>query len=145
LRAVLDEEVGRLPEHYRAPFVLCYFQGRTNEEAARELGRPVGTILSRLSRAREQLRARLIRRGLAPAGVASVLALAGEAGAVPLSPALVGTTVKAAVAIAAGEAVAGAVLAPVAALTEGVLRAMYVAKLKMGLTVLLALTLVSGG
>src|SRR5439155_268020 len=76
LREVLDEEVSRLPEKYRLPFVLCYLQGRTNEEAARELGRPVGTILSRLSRARERLRERLTRRGLAPGLLGP--ALAGE-------------------------------------------------------------------
>src|ERR1700677_3089991 len=65
LRPVLDEEINRLPEKYRAPFVLCHLQGHTNEEAAQLLGCPKGTILSRLSRGRERLRARLARRGLA--------------------------------------------------------------------------------
>src|SRR5262249_34111246 len=48
LRAVLDGEVNRLPDKYRSPFVLCYLEGRTNEEAARLLRCPKGTILSRL-------------------------------------------------------------------------------------------------
>ena len=51
VKAILDEEVGRLPEKYRQPVVLCYLEGLTNEEAARRLACPHGTILSRLSRA----------------------------------------------------------------------------------------------
>jgi RNA polymerase sigma factor (sigma-70 family) len=61
---VLYEEIGRLPDRYRAPFVLCYLQGRTNEEAARQLGCAPGTIFSRLARARQRLRSRLERRGV---------------------------------------------------------------------------------
>src|SRR5262249_51745104 len=63
-RAVVDEEVGRLPAKYREAVVLCYLQGWTNEEAARRLGCPKGTVLSRLARARDRLRRRLERRGL---------------------------------------------------------------------------------
>ncbi len=74
---VLDEEVSRLPEQYRAPFVLCHVEGRTNEEAARELGCPVGTVLSRLARARQRLRDRLTRRGVTLGVLAAVVA--GEA------------------------------------------------------------------
>jgi RNA polymerase sigma factor (sigma-70 family) len=65
LRPVLHEEVNRLPEKYRTAVVLCYLQGRTNEEAAAVLQWPVGTVKGRLSRAREMLRSRLTRRGLA--------------------------------------------------------------------------------
>jgi RNA polymerase sigma factor (sigma-70 family) len=64
LRPVLHEEVNRLPEKYRTAVVLCYFEGRTNEEAAELLQWPVGTVKGRLSRAREMLRTRLNRRGL---------------------------------------------------------------------------------
>src|SRR5262245_48786399 len=66
LRPVLDEEVGRLPRKYREPFVLCYVEGLTNEQAARVLGCPPGTVFSRLAWARERLRRALRRRGLAP-------------------------------------------------------------------------------
>ena len=65
LRPVLLEEVRRLPEKYREAVVLCYLEGRTNEEAAALLEWPVGTVKGRLFRAREMLRARLTRRGLA--------------------------------------------------------------------------------
>jgi hypothetical protein len=80
IRTVIDEEVGRLPEKYRAPVTLCYLAGKTNEEAARELGCPVGTVHGRLAWAREALRARLTRRGFAlPAGGLAVLVAAETA------------------------------------------------------------------
>ena len=67
---VVQEEVRRLPEKYRAVVVLCYWQGLTQEQAAAQLGCPLGTVRSRLARARNLLRRRLTRRGLAPlAGV----------------------------------------------------------------------------
>src|SRR5439155_25910405 len=64
LRPILDEEVQRLPDKYRVPFLLSYLEGRSNAEVARELGCPKGTVASRLARAREKLRARLARRGV---------------------------------------------------------------------------------
>jgi HlyD family secretion protein len=63
---VLHAELARLPERDRVPLVLCDLEGQTHEQAARHLGWPVGTVKSRLSRARDRLRHRLIRRGLAP-------------------------------------------------------------------------------
>jgi HlyD family secretion protein len=61
--AAIEEEVARLPEPMRVAFVLCQFEGRSAAEAAALIGCPEGTILSRLARARERLRARLTRRG----------------------------------------------------------------------------------
>jgi RNA polymerase sigma factor (sigma-70 family) len=61
---VLDAELGRLPEKYRAPLVLCHLQGMTHEAAARELGCPAGSMAKRLSRGQELLRARLAGRGV---------------------------------------------------------------------------------
>ena len=64
IRRVLDAALGQLPEKYRAPVVLCYLEGKTNEEAARQLGWPPGTMSRRLQRARSLLRQRLGRCGL---------------------------------------------------------------------------------
>ena len=58
----LYEELGKLPEKYRQPVILCYLEGLTNEEAARKLGWPVGTVKIRMARARDMLRSRLTRR-----------------------------------------------------------------------------------
>jgi RNA polymerase sigma factor (sigma-70 family) len=65
LRPVLDDELKRLPERYRRPIVLFYLEGKSAEEVATAMGRPRGTVLSQLARAREQLRIRLSRRNLA--------------------------------------------------------------------------------
>ena len=66
LRSVLDEELSRLPEKYRAPLVLCYLGGLTHDEAAEQLRWPVGTLRSRMAHARDRLRTRLARRGFGP-------------------------------------------------------------------------------
>jgi RNA polymerase sigma factor (sigma-70 family) len=83
--AILDEEVDRLPEKFRAPVVLYYLQGKTNEEAARELRCPAGTLKSRLLRARELLCARLTQRGVAlsAASLSVLLATTAEAAMAP--------------------------------------------------------------
>ncbi len=73
LTEALDGEIRRLPERYRLPMVLCYLLGRTNDEAARELGCPRGTVAVRLARARERLRRRLLRRGFGPAVALPIL------------------------------------------------------------------------
>src|SRR5262245_50032712 len=128
-RAVVDEEVGRLPAKYREPVVLCYLQGQTNEEAARRLGCPKGTVLSRLARARDRLRRRLERRGLGPCalGLGEMLA----PGEVPVS-ALAG----------AGRAGAsGGALA----LAEGVLSSMFLHQLKWVGVACLVLALAAAG
>jgi RNA polymerase sigma factor (sigma-70 family) len=143
VRPVLDDEISRLPAKYRVPVVRCYLEGCTNEEAAAELGCPVGTVYSRLAWARERLRSRLLRRGvtLTAAGLGVLLANGAVPAAVP--PALAETTLHAAFAYAAHPAAAD-VSAGAAALTKGELRSMFFARLKVGAAVVLALVLCGG-
>ncbi len=132
LRHILDEEIQRLPRNYRAPVVLCYFAGNTKEEAARILGIPVGTVSCRLARAREKLRSRLTRRGLALSAGVLTSTLTSESLAAPVSVSLAQATTQAAVLLAAGKSLAGGLVSiKVASLTEGILRAMFLFKLKI--------------
>jgi TIGR03009 family protein len=132
LRILLDDEISRLPEKYRAAFVLCYMEGKTNDEAARLLGCPRGTVSSRLVRAREILRARLSRRGLALSAAFVTTMLTRTTAAAAVSGKLIAFTARAALQVGAGQfADAGLLSAQVVTLTEGVLKAMAMTKLKV--------------
>jgi RNA polymerase sigma-70 factor (ECF subfamily) len=111
LRELLDEEMSGLPDEYRAPLVLCYLQGLTNEEAARRLGQPSSSVLVALARARKLLSERLGRRGVAlPVGLFGALLLRCAA-APELSARLVDTTVKTALQAVTRKSVAASVSA----------------------------------
>jgi RNA polymerase sigma factor (sigma-70 family) len=89
LCAVVDAELSRWPEWLRAPLVLCCLEGRTRDEAARQLGWSVATVKRRLEQGRTRLRERLRARGFTvPAALAGLLAAEGSAPAV-VPPALV--------------------------------------------------------
>src|SRR5262249_3643020 len=138
---VLDEEVQRLPRKYRAALVLCYLEGRTNEEAAQQLQCPLNTIKSRPARARQALRQPLARRGVAfsASGLAALLAQTPGSAAVP--PSLVDSLGRVAAAVATGAAAAEMISPSVLTVVEGVLKTMAMNKLKMALAVILALGL----
>jgi RNA polymerase sigma factor (sigma-70 family) len=145
LRAILDEELARLPERYRAAIVLCELEGLTRRQAAGRLGVSEGTLSSRLARAKEQLRNRLTRRGLALSAAGLASALSQEAHAVIVAPALVDSTIRVATLVAAGSSLAGVVSTSVATLTEGVLTAMLFAKLKLIVLGVVTVALVTAG
>jgi RNA polymerase sigma factor (sigma-70 family) len=142
LQTLLDEEVQRLPERYRAPFVLCCLEGKSRPEAAAHLGWKEGTVSSRLSRARQRLQQQLTRRGVALSAAMCTLALADKVTSAAVPAGLADRATKAALQFTAGNLTAGAISEQTAALAEGVLRAMFVSKLKkIGVLVLLAMTL----
>ena len=138
LRAVLDEELNRLPVKYRVPLVLCYFQEKSQEEAAQQLGCPRSSLASRLDRAKALLHERLTRRGLALSlvGLGATLAAVPATAKVPTR--LLASAIENVPGAAAG--LPGALAPGVIALTEGVLRTMSVTKTTTALALVLALT-----
>jgi polysaccharide biosynthesis/export protein len=130
---VIQEEIRRLPEKHRAVVALCYWQGLTQEEAAAQLGCPLGTVRSRLARARSRLHRRLTRRGLAPlAGLVAAALDAPSVDAARLSVVpnpLIRSTVKASAQILAAGALNEVASTSVALLTQSVLRRMLMMKL----------------
>ena len=138
VRQVLHEELTGLADRYRAPLVACYLEGKTQDEAAAQLGLAKTTLKERLERARSMLRARLVRRGLGPAAVLVATAWPSATAFAVLPATLVSSTIKAAGLFAAGQAAAtGVIPLKVAALTEGVLKTMLLTKLKTAMVVLL--------
>jgi RNA polymerase sigma factor (sigma-70 family) len=131
--------IDRLPERYRMPVVLYYFEGLNTEAVARRLGCPRGTVLSRLARARERLRRRLEYRGvsletLMPAASASGRLFTSTT--VPSS--LVYNTVRAASCLALGETTLKSVVpASVASLSSAVVRNLVFAKLQLPLVLVI--------
>ncbi len=134
----LHEEIDRLPKRYRVPVVLCYLEGLTHEQAALRLGWPLGTVESRLARARDRLRRRLTHRGAMP-GVAllGIRSLAEQAGTA-VSPRWIESTARSATQFAQGKAAAAVASANVAFLTQVTLKTMALTQLKLVLAYTLA-------
>src|SRR5262245_33125997 len=128
LAPILDQELSRLPDKYRAVLVLCELEGKAIKEAAKQLGVPDGTIAGRLARGRTMLAKRLARHHLAITS-AAVPALLAQQAAAAVPPAVLAAAVKAALLVAAGKA-AGIVSIPVTSLTNEVVKAMLITKLR---------------
>jgi RNA polymerase sigma factor (sigma-70 family) len=136
LQAVLNGEIQRLPEKYRAPFVLCCLEGRGRREAAHELGWKEGTVSSRIAQARELLRNRLAQRGVVLTAALCAMNLAGIAKARVVPSATVRS-------ILASAAAGGSASGPAAALADAVVASMCAATRLKTMAGLLALCLLA--
>jgi RNA polymerase sigma-70 factor (ECF subfamily) len=143
LPRLLDQELSRLPDKYRIPLVLCLLQGKTYEQAAGQMGVSAGTVSVRLVRARAMLARRLARRGVAVSAGSLAVVVSQSTASAAVPPALLADTVRAASLWAFGQTT-GLISAPVAALTQGVLKAMLLTRLKMAATVLLVIAAGAG-
>jgi hypothetical protein len=122
--------LSRLPENYRAVIVLCDLEGKSRKEVARQLNLREGTVASRLARARTILAKAIARHGL-PVSVGALAAVISQEAALARVPASLGlSTIKAVISTAAGRAAAGTISTTAVALTEGVLRTMFLTRLK---------------
>jgi RNA polymerase sigma factor (sigma-70 family) len=140
LRRLLDEEVNRLPDRFRVAFVLCHFEGLTNEEAAQLLGCPKGTVQSRLSRARERLRKRLSQRGVGLSGAVLAAEICEPVATMPVPADLAAVTSR-----LGGALDAGLVPSTAGVLAEGVMTTMTFTKTKLMAAVLVVLGLCGVG
>src|SRR5262249_38537162 len=140
LQQVIEEEVRRLPEKYRLPVILCYLEGLSRGDAARQLGCPEGTVAGRLARARALLGKRLTQRGIGLAGCFLGVVGAGRVARAAVAPMLAGNTVRAALAGTGGQVSVQAV-----ALADEVVKSMLAAKVHAAAGLVLALSFFAAG
>ena len=146
LLAFLDEEIDRLPSQYRAAIVTCYLEGKTNREAAKILGWPEGTLVTRLNRAKESLRSKAAAKGMTLSVTAIGAALTQHfSPAADVGSALVATTAKAAAAHAAGHSLATVVSAKTLSLLHETGRMLFWAKVKLITAVVLGVIMLGTG
>lgn len=145
-QVALDQELSYLPIKYRSAIILCDLQGRTQKEAARQLGWPEGSVASRLARGRALLAKRLAKHGAVFSVEALAAALSANAASAHVPAALASATLKAAASVAAGQMAVGAVVSmQVVAITKGVLASMFLSKIKTVAVVGVMVFIVSAG
>ena len=128
--AELHTEIARLPEKYRIPIVLCYFEGLTHDQAAGRLGWPVGTVKTRLARGREQLRRRLDHRGWNTVFIFSTEHLRTWE-AVGIHRLLLESTARAAAGFVSGAGAGGFISSSVLSIAHGVLKGMLIQHIRL--------------
>jgi RNA polymerase sigma factor (sigma-70 family) len=145
LQRLLDAEVQRLPEKYRAPFVLCCLEGMSKSEAARHLGWKEGTVSGRATQARQLLQRRLLRRGVTLSAALTALALWQNTASAAVPAALLQATPRAVLPPAAGPAPGRTLPAAVVALAGILPAGVGWGSLALGLALLLAVSLLVAG
>ncbi len=140
LAALIHAEIDRLSTPEKSAITLCDLEGLTHQEAADQLGWPLGTVKARVSRGRERLRSRLIRRGVTlPIGLLAATLAVESSASITLSSTLLVATTRAALALAASRVLSvGLISAPVVTLTQGAVRAMIFTNIKVGAIALAA-------
>jgi RNA polymerase sigma factor (sigma-70 family) len=131
LCAALEEELYQLPERYRSPLLLCYLEGQTRDQAARQLGWSLRTLDRRLNQGRERLQARLTRRGLTLSGALLAAAVGQQAARGSMPMALSAAVVAMATEHGPVGTGAGVVSARVAALVEGAVKGSALSLMKV--------------
>jgi RNA polymerase sigma factor (sigma-70 family) len=145
VQAVLDQEIQRLPNAFRAAFVLCVLEGKSKSEAAAELGLQPGTVSSRVTRARQRLQRQLARRGVELSALLAAVSVAEGIGNGAVPAVLASSTLRWGLLVAAGESAAGGIPSHVAALAAGATRAMFLTKTKIATAILLTASVLTGG
>ena len=146
IQEYLDDELNRLPEKYRLPIILFHLEGRSQEEIAVLLHTKRATVATRLSRGREILRSRLVRRGVTVSVTALVSILTTETCSAAVPSGFVTATTGAATLFAAGKlAAGGALTAQTAALSNGAINMLLIAKIKTAAAVVVTATILAGG
>ncbi len=145
IRCLLDSELARLPERYRGPLVLCYLQGKTQDEAARQLGWSLRTFRRRLQCARDLLTRRLTRRGVTLSAALSAPLLADAATQAALSPLLIASTVRAGLASATGQTTGALISVQVESLARFGVGSLLTKKASIAVVLLLSLIVGIGG
>jgi RNA polymerase sigma factor (sigma-70 family) len=143
VQAVLDEEVQRLPQRFREAFVLCVLEGKGGAEVAAELGYKVGTVKSRVNRARRLLQEQLARRGIKLSALLAALAVAESAAQAVPAP-LTREAIRIGLLVAAGSPAAGLIPPHLATLAQGVTGAMLQTKVKIATAIVLAACALAG-
>jgi RNA polymerase sigma factor (sigma-70 family) len=145
LQGLLDEGLNRLPEKYRAPFVLCCLEGKSKCEAARELGWKEGTVSSRLAQARKQLQELLSRKGVTLPAALVAVGIAANAASACVPPVLMASSVRVAALFASGSSAGVIETAKAVQLAETALRSMAALPWKTAATLLMLVCLAAGG
>ena len=145
LLTIIDEEVQRLPEHYRLPVVLCCLGGRSLEEAARQLGWTAGSVKGRLERGRVRLHDRLVRRGLTLSAALAAVEVSRATTSAAVLARLIVRTIPEALAFGSGQGIVASVPSAAAALATRVGSTMALPRLCVTAALLLVTVALGAG